>query len=380
MTTSADDGDRPRPLPARPRPRSGESTDSYVRRLARANHLKPSYLRGYLAGPPDYGYGGRPQGDRLAAVTGRQQDALERALPDLAPRKSAEPSEPEKPKRYVTLSADKPALFAAIRRDAQKERLSVKALSKRHHVHSRTVRQALASPTPPPRKPRTVKENPVLDRIRLALDAILDECAATNGGQLPPTRLIWERLLDEHDADVSYATVRRFLVGHPLTNPNGVVGTPRRTTGDFLGATHQALQANIIRNHRGLLAAIRQQPAMHGIDGSFATTTAFVLGCDAGTSWSMLAGFHEWLVVRLGRGQDLTWPALVRHLAPAGWVHPLTPHADIEAVATLFQLLGEFLDQREQPDSLARIFRDYQSWLNTQSWYHFETAGTDQIN
>ena len=32
---------------------------------------------------------------------------------------------------------------------------------------------------------------------------------------------------------------------------------------------------------------------MHGIDGSFATTTAFVLGCDAGTSWSMLAGLFE---------------------------------------------------------------------------------------
>jgi hypothetical protein len=59
---------------------------------------------------------------------------------------------------------------------------------------------------------------------------------------------------------------------------------------NFLGATHQALQVNVIRNYRGLLAAIRQQPARHGIDGSFATTTAFVLGCDAGTSCSMLAG------------------------------------------------------------------------------------------
>src|SRR5947209_5961821 len=41
---------------------------------------------------------------------------------------------------------------------------------------------------------------------------------------------------------------------------------------------------------------------------------------------------------------------------------------------------SEFLDQREQPDGLAKIFRDYQSWLKTQSWYHSETAGTDQTN
>jgi hypothetical protein len=91
VTTSTDDGDRPRPLPARPRPRTGETTDSYVRRLARANHLKPSYLRGFLAGPPDYGYGKRPRADRLAAVTGRQQDALERALVDLTRQERAEP-------------------------------------------------------------------------------------------------------------------------------------------------------------------------------------------------------------------------------------------------------------------------------------------------
>jgi hypothetical protein len=41
----------PRPLPIRPRPVSGESPDSYLRRLARANHLRPGYLRRYLRQP-----------------------------------------------------------------------------------------------------------------------------------------------------------------------------------------------------------------------------------------------------------------------------------------------------------------------------------------
>ncbi|MDB4872937.1 MAG: hypothetical protein JWL97_3941 [Gemmatimonadales bacterium] len=53
--------------------------------------------------------------------------------------------------------------------------------------------------------------------------------------------------------------------------------------------------------------------------------------------------------------------------------------ADAEATATLFQLLSQFLDQREKPDGLAKIFRDHQSWLNAQTWYHFETPAPDHI-
>ncbi|WP_392839622.1 hypothetical protein [Streptomyces sp. LN500] len=89
---------------------------------------------------------------------------------------------------------------------------------------------------------------------------------------------------------------------------------------------------------------------------------------------------REWLVVRLNRDDTLTWPALVRHLAPSGWIHPLTSRADIEAVITLQRLLAEFFDTREQSDGLVRIFRDYQSWLTTQTWYQHEAASPDQIN
>ena len=39
------------PLPVRPRPRQGETADSYLRRLAAADHLRFSYLRRYLATP-----------------------------------------------------------------------------------------------------------------------------------------------------------------------------------------------------------------------------------------------------------------------------------------------------------------------------------------
>ena len=37
-----------RPLPVRPRPRPGETTATYIQRLAHANHLPARYLRRYL--------------------------------------------------------------------------------------------------------------------------------------------------------------------------------------------------------------------------------------------------------------------------------------------------------------------------------------------
>ncbi|MFP1624188.1 hypothetical protein ACLB9X_03005 [Streptomyces sp. 5K101] len=136
----------------------------------------------------------------------------------------------------------------------------------------------------------------------------------------------------------------------------------------------------MFKHYRALLAALQRDPVRHGLDGTFATNTAFILGLDAGTSWNMLTGFQEWLVVRLGRGHDLTWPVLVRHLAPSGWTHPLTSQADAEALTTLYRLLREYFDQREQTDGLATIFKDYQSWLTTQAWYQFETPQANQIN
>ncbi|MFE9123633.1 hypothetical protein [Streptomyces sp. NPDC007172] len=47
---------------------------------------------------------------------------------------------------------------------------------------------------------------------------------------------------------------------------------------------------------------------------------------------------------------------------------------------TLHRLLAEFFDAREQSDSLARIFTDYQSWLTAQAWYQVEATSPDHIN
>ncbi len=191
------DASRLVPLPIRPRPTAGEPVSSYVRRLARANHLRPSYLHGCLAGPPDYLRAISPE--RLAVLSGRTVAVLERTLAGLARPGRDGPG----PFRRVTRAADKPGLFAAIRRDAQ-DGHSIRALAARHRVHRRTIRQALADPVPPSRK--TPQRASALGRLHDPIMAMLTAEPSL------PVRQVWERLLDEHDAGISYATVRDYVM------------------------------------------------------------------------------------------------------------------------------------------------------------------------
>jgi hypothetical protein len=198
------DAGRLSPLPIRPRPVAGEPVSSYVRRLARANHLRPSYLHGYLAGPP--GYLGAIQPGRLAILSGRSVAVLERTLTGL-PRQTHDTTlgkPPPQPSRHVTRAAGKPGLFAAIRRDAR-DGTSIRALAGRYQVHRRTIRQALADPAPPPRKPQPRRAT-AFDRLHEPIAAMLTSDPGLTILQ------IWERLTDDHEAAIAYATVRDYVV------------------------------------------------------------------------------------------------------------------------------------------------------------------------
>jgi transposase len=100
--------------------------------------------------------------------------------------------------------------FERIRRDKREEGLSVRALARRHHVHRRTVHQALASALPPPRAV-PLRAAPVMDPLRPIIRAWLSEDRAAPRKQRHTARRVWQRLVDEHHAGVAEVTVRRTV-------------------------------------------------------------------------------------------------------------------------------------------------------------------------
>jgi transposase len=100
--------------------------------------------------------------------------------------------------------------FEGIRRDARDQGMSIRALAKRHGVHRRTVRQALADATPPARKaPERVAPatGPYVDLVRRWL--IEDQVAPRK--QRHTARRIWQRLIEEEHAAVGESTVRNLV-------------------------------------------------------------------------------------------------------------------------------------------------------------------------
>jgi transposase len=99
-------------------------------------------------------------------------------------------------------------LFAAIRFDWQRNQMPVRALARKYDVHRRTVRQALASAVPPDRKTPS-RAAPVREGVAGWIDEILREDLAAPRKQRHTARRVFERLRDEHGAQVSYSYVAK---------------------------------------------------------------------------------------------------------------------------------------------------------------------------
>jgi transposase len=107
------------------------------------------------------------------------------------------------------MGRDKVELFARIRDDHRQLGLGVRALARRHGVHRRTVREALACPVPAPRK-APARLSPVLDSVAGLIDVMLREDLDAPRKQRHTSRRIWQRLADEHGVAVSYSYVCKY--------------------------------------------------------------------------------------------------------------------------------------------------------------------------
>jgi transposase len=98
--------------------------------------------------------------------------------------------------------------YEAIRQDHRNGNTSIHELARKHRVHRRTVREALASAQPPDRKTPDRPEaafGPYREIVTEWLEADLKMPRK----QRHTAQRIWQRLVDEHEASVSERTVRR---------------------------------------------------------------------------------------------------------------------------------------------------------------------------
>jgi transposase len=102
-------------------------------------------------------------------------------------------------------------LFEQIRRDWEFEGLSTHALARKYGVHRRTVRQALESPVPLPRKRPEGRPAPKLGEWRELIDSWLIADRSVPRKQRHTAKRIFERLRDEHGVEVSERQVRRYV-------------------------------------------------------------------------------------------------------------------------------------------------------------------------
>ena len=102
-------------------------------------------------------------------------------------------------------------VFEQIRRDREREGLSIRALAARYGVHRRTVRQALAAAMPQPRKRPEGRPAPRLGAYRELVDSWLVADREAPRKQRHTAHRVWRRLVDEHGAEVAERTVREYV-------------------------------------------------------------------------------------------------------------------------------------------------------------------------
>lgn len=120
-------------------------------------------------------------------------------------------------------------LFERIRRDSRLEGLSIRGLARRHGVHRRMVREALASAVPAERKTPQRTATALCPAHRATVRGWLVGDRTAPPKQRHTARRVWQRLLAEQGAVVAESTVRAFVaeVRRELSTGTGLAMVPQ---------------------------------------------------------------------------------------------------------------------------------------------------------
>jgi len=120
-----------------------------------------------------------------------------------------------------------------------------------------------------------------------------------------------------------------------------------------------------------MIDAIRRRPGMFVTPVTLDCVMAFLTGYDVALLGGFLTGLREWLITRLGYGNNLAWTGLICETLKT----EKQLDDDNAAIERLFVLLEQFTDVRNTHDGLRRIFAEYEQWLHRQEWYTPEHPG-----
>jgi hypothetical protein len=128
-----------------------------------------------------------------------------------------------------------------------------------------------------------------------------------------------------------------------------------------------------------VLEHVKQRPSMYLNATDFDSAVALIIGYNLATPGGLLVGFREWLITRIGGGNNLAWPGLALMLAFPDTNQPgkqLSRKGNQEkAFHLMFQLLEEFWNERESDQGLHGIYFRYHEWLSRQKWYRPGSPG-----
>jgi transposase len=124
-------------------------------------------------------------------------------------------------------------LYAAIRRD-HRGGMKIREIERKYNVSWRTVRKAVDSVWPEPRKQLPPRPTG-LDPYKLVIDGMLQADLDAPRKQRHTITRIFHRLVEEHAADVSYQMVRRYVSDR---KPQILVESGKAPVEAFVPQTH----------------------------------------------------------------------------------------------------------------------------------------------
>lgn len=115
-----------------------------------------------------------------------------------------------------------------------------------------------------------------------------------------------------------------------------------------------------------------KNPRMICLRVDYDAAVQFLLGFNAAHGGSLFEGFKEWLVVLVGKGNNLMWYELALYAIFPCVEAPrelLQDDGHEFAIERLLSLFAQFSRERDTHRGLFRILLRHQQWLENQEWY-----------